>query len=210
MAWTAEQLAAGKEFFASNPSAENIASAAQKYNLTANELADYYSAATGGNAQDALSNINAYTQQNNVKLGSGYGTPSTPAVTTPAAAPLGVAITDPAQALPSTMPGFRDYRDDLPPGQTGISAPTTSAYPQQQNPFYGMWGGFSPYGFSMSPAYGMGYGMAGGYGMSPYYGGMGMYGGYGMSPYYGGMGMYGGYGGIGYGGGMFGRNFSFF
>lgn len=61
--WTQEQLNAGKQFFGSNPTPDQIYEKAQSLGLGANQLADIYAQSTGADYGNSLNLINSYVSQ---------------------------------------------------------------------------------------------------------------------------------------------------
>ena len=83
--WSADQIANAKNYFAGNPSVEDIYNTAVSLNLNENELSSLYAKATGADEQKTLESLQNYLKTNDLSLGPGYfstvgerGTSSTP------------------------------------------------------------------------------------------------------------------------------------
>ena len=79
-----EQIQAAKNFFATNPSADQIYATASQLGLTTPQLAQIWAESTGGSYDDGLNAIQGYLSSTGKTL-SGTPAPTTPAPTTPPA-----------------------------------------------------------------------------------------------------------------------------
>jgi len=127
--WSPDELQATKDFFATNPTAEQIYGTAQNVGLSANQLADVWSQATGGNYGEGLSAVNAYLGDSKT-LPGGYQSTTVP-VETP--------VAEPPQA-PTVSPDYGRLPEPYIPGYSaprpGIEAPPVYTYAQPQSPGY--------------------------------------------------------------------------